>query len=100
MQEAITKTVINNIVLLSKYNKSYNLNVSRIMVNSTNLPSRGTTKLVGGIISAKSKKNTVSDSRMLMARLTCPNEIVINQGENEVSDIFPTNTFSPESEGR
>ena len=46
------------------------LNVSRIMVNKTNLPSRGTTKLVGGIISANSRKNTVSDSKIDMARLT------------------------------
>lgn len=36
------------------------------MVKSTNLPRRGTTNDVGGIISANSKKNTVKDSRMDM----------------------------------
>jgi hypothetical protein len=41
------------------------------MVKSTNLPSSGTTKLVGGMISANSKKNTVSESKMEMDRLTC-----------------------------
>lgn len=54
------------------------LNVSSIMVKRTNLPSRGTTRDVGGIISAKSKKNTVRDNRMEIAR----------------------DTFSPLSEGR
>ena len=46
------------------------LNVSKIMVKSTNFPSSGTTSDVGGMISASSKKNTVSDSRMEMDRLT------------------------------
>ena len=46
------------------------LNVSKIMVNNTNLPSRGTTSEVGGIISASKRKNTVSDSKMEMERLT------------------------------
>ena len=41
-------------------------------------PRSGTAREVGGIISAKRRKNTVSESRMLMERLT----------------------FSPESEGR
>jgi hypothetical protein len=45
------------------------LKVSRIMVKSTNLPRRGTTREVGGMISASSRKNTVSDSRMEMERL-------------------------------
>ena len=40
------------------------LNVSRIMVKSTNFPSSGTTSDVGGMISASSKKNTVKDSKM------------------------------------
>ena len=40
------------------------LNVSRIMVKSTNFPRRGTTREVGGMISASSRKNTVKDSRM------------------------------------
>ena len=46
------------------------LNVSRIMVKSTNFPSSGTTSDVGGMISASSKKNTVNDSRIEMERLT------------------------------
>lgn len=46
------------------------LNVSRIMVNSTNLPRRGTTRDVGGMISAKRRKNTVSDRRIEIERLT------------------------------
>ena len=40
------------------------------MVKRTNLPRRGTTREVGGMISAKRRKNTVSESRMLMERLT------------------------------
>ena len=48
------------------------------MVKRTNLPRSGTTREVGGMISASSRKNTVRDRRMLMDRLT----------------------FSPESEGR
>ena len=46
------------------------LKVSRIMVKRTNLPRRGTTREVGGMISANRRKNTVSESRMLMERLT------------------------------
>ena len=46
------------------------LKVSRIMVKRTNLPRRGTTREVGGMISASSRKNTVSESRMEMERLT------------------------------
>ena len=46
------------------------LNVSRIMVNRTNLPRRGTTREVGGMISAKRRKKTVSERRMLIERLT------------------------------
>ena len=45
--------------------------MSSIIVNNTNLPSRGTTKEVGGMISANSRKNTVSDSKIEMDRLTC-----------------------------
>ena len=40
------------------------------MVNSTNLPSRGTTREVGGIISASRRKNTVKESRILIDRDT------------------------------
>ena len=46
------------------------LKVSRIMVKRTNLPRRGTTREVGGMISASRRKNTVSESRMEMERLT------------------------------
>ena len=46
------------------------LNVSRIMVNKTNFPSKGTTSDVGGIISANRRKKTVRESRMLIERLT------------------------------
>ena len=37
----------------------------------TNFPRRGTTREVGGIISANRRKNTVNESKMLMERLTC-----------------------------
>ena len=40
------------------------------MVKRTNLPRSGTTSEVGGIISASSRKNTVSERRMEMERLT------------------------------
>ena len=44
------------------------------MVKRTNLPRRGTTREVGGMISAKRRKNTVSESRMEIERLTyCAN---------------------------
>ena len=46
------------------------LNVSKIIVNNTNLPSRGTTSEVGGMISASKRKNTVSESKIEMERLT------------------------------
>lgn len=46
------------------------LNVSKIIVKRTNLPKRGTTNDVGGIISARSRKNTVSDSKMEIDKLT------------------------------
>ena len=46
-------------------------------MKSTNFPSNGTTSDVGGMISASSKKNTVSDSRIEMERLTCKLKITI-----------------------
>ena len=49
---------------------SSNLNVSRIMVKRTNLPRRGTTREVGGMISARRRKNTVRESRMEMDKET------------------------------
>ena len=52
------------------------LKVSRIMVNRTNLPRRGTTREVGGMISANRRKNTVSERRMEMERLTWRTNIV------------------------
>ena len=45
--------------------------MSRIIVKSTSFPSKGTTREVGGMISASSRKNTVRERRMLMERLTC-----------------------------
>ena len=50
------------------------LKVSRIMVKRTNLPSKGTTKEVGGMISARRRKNTVSERRMEMQRVTLIHE--------------------------
>ena len=41
------------------------------MVNKTNLPRRGTTSDVGGMISASKRKNTVSESKIEIERLTC-----------------------------
>lgn len=41
------------------------------MVNSRYFPSRGTANEVGGIISASSRKNTVSDTRIEMHSVTC-----------------------------
>lgn len=45
-------------------------NETNIMVNSKYLPSNGTANDVGGIISANSKKNTVSDTRIEMQSVT------------------------------
>ena len=46
------------------------LKVSRIMVKSTSFPNKGTTREVGGIISAKRRKNTVKERSILMDKLT------------------------------
>lgn len=40
------------------------------MVKRTNLPRSGTTSDVGGMISASRRKNTVSDSKIEIDRLT------------------------------
>lgn len=40
--------------------------VTSIIVNSKYFPNSGTVNDVGGIISTKSRKNTVNDSKMLM----------------------------------
>ena len=45
--------------------------VTRTIVNRRYLPSRGTASDVGGMISASSKKKTVSDSRIDTQRVTC-----------------------------
>ena len=48
------------------------------MVKRTNLPRSGTTREVGGMISASSRKNTVRDSRMEMERLTWTQSVIVN----------------------
>lgn len=45
-------------------------NVTNIIVNRRYFPNKGTTNDVGGIISASSKKNTVSESKIEMLRAT------------------------------
>ena len=52
--------------------------MSSIIVKRTNFPSRGTTSDVGGMISASSRKNTVSDSKMLMDRDTWKRRIFLS----------------------
>ena len=44
--------------------------VTRSMVKRRYLPRRGTAREVGGMISASSRKNTVSDSRIDMHSVT------------------------------
>ena len=55
---------------LSTITETHIDNVTRIIVNSKYFPNKGTTNDVDGIISARSKKNTVSDTRMLTERAT------------------------------
>ena len=66
--------------------------VTKIMVNRRYLPSNGTARDVGGIISASSKKNTVRDRRMDMQRVTCKNKMVdaypMDLHNNRLSIIF------------
>ena len=64
------------------------------MVKRTNLPRRGTTREVGGMISAKRRKNTVKESRMEMDKETWSQ----NVGKYLLTKI--NITFSPLSEGR
>ena len=45
-------------------------NVTSNMVKRRYFPRRGTASEVGGMISASSKKNTVSDSKMEIQRVT------------------------------
>ena len=58
------------IKLFLVFPRSSNLNVSRIMVKRTNLPRRGTTREVGGMISARRRKNTVRESKIEMDKET------------------------------
>ena len=44
--------------------------VTRIMVNKRYFPNRGTARDVGGMISANSRKKTVSDSRIEIHKVT------------------------------
>lgn len=76
------------------------LNVSRIMVKRTNLPKRGTTKLVGGIISASKRKKTVNDSRIDMAKLTWPQHQKSRSYSIRLIKKSKVKTFSPESDGK
>ena len=46
-------------------------NVTRSIVKRRYFPNSGTARDVGGIISASSKKNTVSESRMEIESETC-----------------------------
>ena len=55
---------------MDNFHPDPNLNVSRIMVKRTNLPRRGTTREVGGMISARRRKNTVNESRIEMDKDT------------------------------
>ena len=62
-------------IIILHHPASLHLKVSRIMVNRTNFPNKGTTREVGGMISASRRKNTVRERRMLMERLTCNTQI-------------------------
>lgn len=52
--------------------------VTKIMVNNKYFPSKGIASDVGGIISAKSKKNTVNERRMEEHNDTCARKIKDN----------------------
>jgi len=65
---------------LKNFQKSFKYLTSFYSVNFTIfflllLPSRGTARDVGGMISAKRRKNTVRDSRIEMQRVTCRKNI-------------------------
>jgi len=62
--------MFNEVSTLRACQNEFYLKVSKIIVKSTNFPSKGTTRDVGGIISASRRKKTVSERRMLMERLT------------------------------
>ena len=65
----VTRSLLLLLIMRVMSRTAY-LKVSSIMVKRTNLPRSGTTSDVGGMISASSRKNTVSDSRIEMERLT------------------------------
>ena len=72
-------------------------NVTSSIVKRRYFPSRGTAREVGGMISASRRKNTVSESRMLIQRVTWSDTLrvmltLLSSEENI--------TFSPESAGR
>lgn len=48
---------------------------TRIMVKSRYLPSRGTASEVGGIISARSRKNTVNETSIEIHNVTCQRNV-------------------------
>lgn len=52
---------------------------TRIIVNSKYLPSNGMASDVGGIISARSKKNTVNETRMEMQSVTLTKIDIISE---------------------
>ena len=72
--------------------------VTRSIVKRRYLPSSGTAREVGGIISASSKKNTVSDSKIEIHRVTLKYTTV----KSEQNRSFGNNIFGylsfPENE--
>ena len=74
IQSKVSRTIIGNTkscsVAVIDFMYLIYLKVSRIMVKRTNFPKRGTTREVGGMISARRRKNTVRESKMLIERLT------------------------------
>ena len=68
--------------------------VTSNMVKRRYLPSRGTAKEVGGIISASSKKKTVRERRMEIQSVTC------NISVSQLCCRLAILSFSPESAGK
>lgn len=68
--DLLIKIVFHRVMMTTVYLSITYLKVSRIIVKRTNLPRSGTTSDVGGMISASKRKNTVSDNRIEMDRLT------------------------------
>ena len=66
--------------MIIKLGEATNLNETSIMANIRYLPSRGTTREVGGIISTTSRKNTYKLVRMDIESVTWAKQIMsINQ---------------------